>query len=56
MMFRHMGWDKIAQEHMYREKKRSPRTEPWASQHVERLWRWEGTSKGSKRREENRRV
>lgn len=33
---------------MYRERKRGPRTEPWASQPVEGLWRWRGISKGSK--------
>lgn len=54
-MFRSITWDKIAWEHMYREKKRGPRTEPWASQHVEGLWGWRGVSKGSKRWE-NRRV
>ena len=33
---------------MYRERKRGPRTEPRASQPVEGLWRWRGTSNGSK--------
>ena len=48
MMFRSMGWDKVAREHMYRERKRGPRTEPRASQPVEGLWRGRGTSNGSK--------